>query len=250
VSLWRLEWLRLLRTRRLIALLAVYVFFGLTGPLTARYLSQILNSLGGTGGVKVEFPEPRPADGIAQFTSNASQLGLLVVILVAASALAFDARREMAVFLRTRVRGVREIIVPAYAVNAGAAVGALVAGALAAWYETAVLLGPLPFGRMLTGIACAALFLVFAVAVTAFVASLVRGALATAGVSLVILLGMAILGNLGGLHRWMPTTLFSALAGLVDGSRPADFVPAAAIAIVASAVALIGAVAFGARREL
>jgi ABC-2 type transport system permease protein len=250
MSLWRLEWLRLLRTRRLMALLAVYVFFGLTGPLTARYLSQILNGLGGTGGVKVEFPEPRPADGIAQFTSNASQLGLLVVVLVAASALAFDARREMAVFLRTRVRGVRQIVLPAYGVNAGAAVGALLAGALAAWYETVILLGPLPPGRMLLGIACAAMFLVFAVALTALIASLVRGALATAGISLAILLAMAILGSFAGLQRWMPTTLFSALAGLVDGGRPGDYLPAAGVAILASGGALWGAVNFGARREL
>ena len=101
MNLWRLEWLRLARTRRLAALIGVYLFFGLTGPLTARYLEQILGSLG-TEGVRIEFPQPKPADGIVQFMGNVSQIGLLVVVLVAASALAFDARREMAVFLRTR----------------------------------------------------------------------------------------------------------------------------------------------------
>ena len=97
----------------------------------------------------MEFPDPVPADGIAQFVGNASQIGLLVVVLVAASALAFDARREMAVFLRTRVGSVRDIMLPAYAVNTGAAVAGLVVGSLAAWYETAVLLGALPTRRML-----------------------------------------------------------------------------------------------------
>ena len=249
MNLWRLEWLRLVRTRRLLVVTGVYLFFGLTGPLTARYLSAILGRLG-TEGIRVEFPPPRPADGIAQFVGNASQIGLLVVVLVASSALAFDARREMAVFLRTRVDNVRHIVVPAYAVNAAAAGAALTIGALAAWYETAVLLGGLPPARMLAGIAYGVLFLAFAVAVVAFVAALVRGVLATAGVTLVALLGLAIVGNVTGTGRWLPTSLLSALAGLVDGTRAADYLPAAVVTVVAGAVALLAAIGLTARCEI
>ena len=166
MNLWRLEWLRLTRTRRLVALLGVYAFFGLTGPLTARYLEDILGAVD-TGGVRVELPDPRPADGIAQYVGNISQVGLIVVVLIAASAFAVDARREMAVFLRTRISGVRDVIVPAYVVTTGAAVAALLLGSLAAWYETGVLLGPPPVARMLTGIGLGALFLAIAVAAPA-----------------------------------------------------------------------------------
>jgi ABC-2 type transport system permease protein len=133
------------RTRRLFALLAVYAFFGLTGPLTARYLAEILGAVG-TEGVQVRFPEPTPADGIARFADNASQIGLLVVMLVAASALAFDARREMAVFLRTRVSRVRAIVLAAYGVSIAGAVAGLLLGSACAWYETTVLLGVPPAG--------------------------------------------------------------------------------------------------------
>lgn len=249
MNLWRLEWLRLVRTHRLLAVVGLYLFFGLTGPLTARYLSAILGRLG-TDGVRVELPPPAPADGIAQFVGNASQIGLLVVVLVASSALAFDARREMAVFLRTRVGRVRDIVVPAYVVNAAAAGTALAVGAMAAWYETAVLLGGLPPAGMLAGIAYGALFLAFAVAVVAMVAALVRGVLATAGVTLVALLGLAVIGNLTGTGRWLPTTLLGAMAGLVDGAHPADHLPAAAITVAAGAGALLAAIALTARREV
>jgi ABC-2 type transport system permease protein len=249
MNLWRLEWLRLIRTRRLIALLGVYLFFGLTGPLTARYLSQILGSLG-TEGVRVEFPDPKPADGIAQFVGNISQIGLLVVVLVAASALAFDARREMAVFLRTRIGSVRAIVLPAYAVTTGAAVAALLLGSLAAWYETGVLLGALPVARMLAGIGFGAVFLAFAVAAVALVAALVRGVLATAGVTLIVLLTMAILGNFGDLGRWLPTTLAGAAAGLVDDTSPDYYLPATVVAVVLTIAALAAAMVLGERREV
>lgn len=249
MTLWRLEWLRLVRTRRLVAVLGVYLFFGLTGPLTARYLSAILGRVG-TEGVRVEFPPPVPADGIAQFVGNASQIGLLVVVLVAASALAFDARREMAVFVRTRVESVRTILVPAFTVNAAAAVGALVLGSLSAWYETSVLLGGLPAGRMLVGIAYGSLYLVFAVATVAAVAAVVRGVLAAAGIAVTILLVLALIGNFGSLGRWLPTSLVGSLDALVRKAEPADYLPAAGITVVLVAALVWFAAAMGSRREI
>ncbi|WP_327004426.1 hypothetical protein OHA72_56910 [Dactylosporangium sp. NBC_01737] len=249
MSLWHLEWLRLTRTRRLVALLGVYVFFGLTGPLTARYLSEILGSLN-TDGVRVELPDPTPADGIAQFAGNASQIGVLVVVLIAASALAFDARREMAVFLRTRITGVRAVIIPAYTVTTGAAVAALLLGTLAAWYETEVLLGPLPVARVLAGIGFGAVFLAFAVAAVALATAVVRGVLAASGVTLAVLLSMAIVGGVDGVGRWLPTTLSGALAGIVGGAAPSSYLPATAVTVACTAAALTGAIVLGGRREL
>lgn len=249
MTMWRLEWLRLWRTRRLVAILAIYVFFGLTGPITARYLGEILQQVG-TGGVQIQFPPPRPVDGIAQFISNSSQLALLVVVLVAASALAFDARPEMAIFLRTRVRGVRDIVLPAFAITSAGAATGLAAGTAAAWYETAVLLGGVPASRMLLGFAFGALFLTFAVALTAFVAALVRGVLATAGITLVILLGMAVIGGATKAARYLPTALPTAAPGLLGATGPAHYVPALAITAAATAGLIAGAVALTGRREL
>jgi ABC-2 type transport system permease protein len=249
MTLWRLEWLRLVRTRRLLVILSVYAFFGLVGPLTARYVSQILSRLG-TGGVHMEFPTPRPADGIAQFVSNASQIGLLVVVMVAGSALAFDSRTEMAIFLRTRVARVREIIIPAYAMSTLAAIAGLIVGSVAAWYETAVLLGAPPAGRMALGMVAGALFLAFAVALTALVAGLLRSTVATIGVTLGVLLGLATVGQFGALGRWLPTRLAGAMAELVAGSDPVDYLPAAIVAVLATVACLGVATALAARREL
>ncbi len=249
MTLWRLEWLRLLRTHRLLVLVGLYLFFGLTGPLTARYLRQILDRLG-TDGVRVEFPPPQPPDGIAQFVGNASQIGVLAAVLVAGSAMAFDARREMAVFLRTRVSSVRQIIIAAYALNTAAAAAAVIVGSSAAWYETAVLLGPLPIWPMAAGMAYGALFMAFVVAVTALMASLVRSTAATAGLTLAVLLSLALLASLGAWARWLPTTLSNALAGLTAGASPASYLPAAAVAMVSCVVCVTAAVVLSGRREL
>ena len=46
MNLWRLEYLRLRRTWRGPGLTVIFLFFGVLGPITARYIEQILTSFG------------------------------------------------------------------------------------------------------------------------------------------------------------------------------------------------------------
>ena len=123
MSLWRLEWLRLVRTRRWLALAAIFLFFAVVGPLTARYLGEIVERFGGE--IEVTVPEPLPIDGIVQYVGGAFQLGLLVAVIVAAGSLTLDANPEIGIFFRTRVRNVRRLLVPRYVVSAAAVVAHL-----------------------------------------------------------------------------------------------------------------------------
>lgn len=239
MNLWRLEWLRLVRTHRLTGLVAVFLLFGFTGPLTARYLEELLRRFG--GGVEVRLPAPGPADGMAAYVDNGQQLGLLVVVLVAAAALAFDAQHESAAFLRSRVRSMWQLVLPKVAVNALAAAGAFALGALAAWYETAVLLGGLPAAATLAGIAYVAVYLAFAVALTALTAALLRGVVGTAVAALAVLLLFGLVESLGILADWLPSHLVGSLHVLARGGDPGQFLPAAAVTLAFGTLAAAAA---------
>jgi ABC-2 type transport system permease protein len=86
---WRLEWLRLTRSARGVALIAVYLFFGLLGPVLARYMSEILRHA--QSNLTITARAPEPVDGFTNFVSQVNQTGLVVVVVVSAGALAFDA---------------------------------------------------------------------------------------------------------------------------------------------------------------
>lgn len=247
MTLWRLEVARLVRGRRLVALLGVFTFFGLTSPLLARYMDTILERFGGE--VTVTVPDPVPADGITQYLANATQIGLLVVLVTAAGALAFDAKPELAAFLRSRV-SIPRLVVPRYVVATAAACSAFAIGALAAWYETHVLLGPVPAAGMLAGIGFTWVYLAFAVAVVALCAGLTRSTLMTVLASAGLLVGLPVLGLVPALHPWVPSTLVGALDGLARGAQVGDYLRAAGVAVVASAGLLMAAVALLRRREL
>jgi ABC-2 type transport system permease protein len=245
---WRLEWLRLTRTPRAIALAGVYLFFGLLGPVTAKYLQDILNRA--QSGIQVIVAHPTPKDGIANYISQAGQTGLVIVVVLAASAFTFDARRGLATFLRTRASSMWQLIAPRFAVSAAAAVAAYTLGTLAAWYETALLLGPPPAGAMLEGLLCGSVYLVFAVSVAAAAASVARGTLAAVGVTVAVLLGLPLLGLAGPLHTWLPSTLLTAPVALLAHANLGDYLPALATAAAASALLLALATSRLARREV
>ncbi len=251
MTLWKLEVLRLVRTRRIVALLGAYVMFGLLGPLTARYLAEFLDLAGADlAGATIVLPDPVPADGMIQYVSNASQLGTLVAVVVAAGSLAFDAIPEMGVFLRTRVANVAAILAPRLVVVTVATVAAFILGSLTAWYETWVLIGPLPAGPILAGIGFGALFLLFVVALVAAAAGWAKNVLGTVMAAVVILLVMPILGVADSVARWVPTHLSGALAELPGGAAASDFLPATVVTLTATAGLIWLAIAGARRREL
>lgn len=245
---WRLEWLRLTRSARGVSLLGTFLVLGLVGPVLARYLPSIVGHA--QEGVTIIVPPPTPADGLANYLDQANQIGLVVAVVVAAGALAFDSRPGLSTFLRTRVDRMWDLLAPRFTVTAVAVVLAYLVGALAAWYGTVLLLGHLPPGAVLAGLLCEAAYLVLVVAVVAAAASFVRGTIGTVGLSLGVLLLLPLLGLVHAVHDWLPSSLTSAPVELVGTATLSTYVPALVVSVVATVLLLVLAVARLGRREV
>lgn len=249
MSLWRLERLRLFRTLRWVALLASYLVFGVGMPLLTRYQQALFRNLGGE--VRVIAPEPTPTQSIAAYLSNAMQVGLLVSVLLAAGSLAFDAKAEVAAFLRTRSTSMWRLLLPKYATNAVAVATAYLAGLVAAWIGTVVLIGSTPLATVPVGGGYGALYLGFAIAVVALAAGLARSVIGAGGIALAVLIAMPIAGQvLPWLEPWLPSTLVGAPTAIADGGSAGPFLRAAVVAAVGVPTVLWGAVRLLARREV
>jgi ABC-2 type transport system permease protein len=242
MTLWRLERLRLLRTHRWMILFGVFAFFGVLGPLTGRYFNELIARAGGD--ITIIAPDPRPVDGILQFVSNTSQLGMLAVVVVAAAALAFDSHPERAAFLRTRVPRAGRLVLAPYLVTTVATVAALLLGTAFAWTLTVVLLGPLPVGAMLAGTAYGAVYLAFVIALVAAVAGFVRSHVATILASVGLLLALPLAAMVGSVRPWVPSELLLAVVGLLEGEAPGTYLRATLAAVLATG----GLLALAARR--
>jgi ABC-2 type transport system permease protein len=248
VSLWRLERIRLFRTLRWVGLLASYLVFGITMPILTRYQDVLFRNLGGD--VQVILPPATPPQGIAAYLQNAMQIGLLVSVLIAAGSLAFDSRPEWAAFLRTRSPSLAGLVLPKFAVNAAAAALSFVAGLAAAWAGTVILIGSLPVAALLAGAAFGALYLAFAVAVVACAAGATRSVIGAAGLTVVVLIALPILGEIPALEPWLPSRLVGSPTAIAEGESAAEFLRATAVTVASAAALVLGSARLLARREL
>lgn len=156
----------------------------------------------------------------------------------------------MGVFLRTRVRHVREIVWPRYLVASAAVAGSFALGSVAALYESTVLMGSLPFGGWLLGTLLGCLYLAFVVAVIAAIAGKVQSVLVTAVTTIGVLLVFPLIGIAPAVGEWLPSHLVGAIDGLVRGDAAGDYLAATAITLALTALALWLAVHWAAQREL
>ena len=249
---YRNEIRRMTRTHSLAGLLAFFVFFGAASPLLTFFLPDLLASMEGMEGVDPGMadllPEATPVAAIGSYVENGQTLGVLFVLLVAAAALALDGSPGRSTFYRVRVSGPAALVLPRFAVPAAAASASYTVGALVAWAVTLLLIGELPLGATLAGAVLTGLFLVFAVAVTALVASRAGGLLSTVGFSVAALVLLLLLGQLPVVGEWSPTTLVAAQAALPAGAPATDFLPAAVSTLAGTAALLALAVrGFGTR---
>jgi ABC-2 type transport system permease protein len=248
MTLWRLEWLRLVRTGRALALVLTFSFFGLLSPPLARYRDELLRSVG--NGLTIQAPPAAPADGLVNYVSNSAQIGLLVFALVAAGALAFDAHRETAIFLRTRVRHPRDLLIVKYAVTVLAGIVAFDVGALLTWAGSVALLGSLPAGGVLVGIALLDVYLAFFAAVVAAVATRTASVVAAAVIALALALSLGVIGVIPSVGPWLPSHLIGSLAELAAGGGAVGYGRALVVTVVVTAGLLTLAARQVDRREI
>lgn len=215
MNLWSLEWVRLTRTGRVLILLAVFFAFGLIGPLSVKYLPEILDAAG-AGDAIGTLPPVAPEPAMSSFLGNALQIGLLAVAFVGAAALAIDAKPEVSVFFRSRA-SIRDIIAPRFVFNAGAAVVAFAVGVITAAVTSGILIGWPDAGATIIGSLLVALYLVFAVALIALLGSLVRKVPATALLTIGILIVLSIIGLLEPVAPWLPSYLIGGFEAIIAG---------------------------------
>jgi ABC-2 type transport system permease protein len=213
VGAWRLELVRLWRTRRAVALGATFVILGLGIPVLTYYLPDLVKHAG--NGVKIIAPRQTPADAIEGFASNGAQLGTLVVAIITASSVAIDAHPVIAAFYRTRVQRPAFLLLPRYLTVTAASITALALGTLGAWYETEILLGHVNVGALLGGLGLQALWICFVASVVTLATTTTRSVASAVGLSIAALLALALLGNFSSASSWVPTRLSASSADLL-----------------------------------
>jgi len=212
MNLWtalRKEIMEQWRTSRLLVLGAVLLLFGLTSPLLAKYTPELLKLVPGAEQFAALVPPPTILDAVAQYVKNIGQFGVLLAILVSMGSLAVEKERGTAALMLVKPLPRASFLLAKFLALALSFALALALSALAGYYYTLVLFGPLDAGAWLALNALLGLEMLVYVALTLLFSTLLRSQAAAAGLGLGALLVLSLIGGLPTLGNAMPGTLVS-----------------------------------------
>jgi len=246
----RKELLESWRTYRLPVVAGLFLVVGLTSPLLAKALPEIIRATAGDQLPGLNVPTPVPADAVDQLWKNLAQFGALAAIILAMGAVATERDRGTAAFILSKNVS-RGAFLAAKAIAIGAVLAlAVVLAAVVGWIYTTILFEPLPVGGWVAMAALAWLGLAAWAAMT-FLGSTVTGsAAAAAGLGFLALLVLSITGAIPNVGQFTPGGLAVPAVMLAVGARVeiADVLVPVISTIVVIALALGGA-AFSFRRQ-
>ncbi|NLM46543.1 MAG: ABC transporter permease [Firmicutes bacterium] len=89
------------KTYKLLILLVVFAVFGITNPLVAKLLPEILGSLVADG-ITITMPKATAYDAWTQFFKNATQMGLILTVILFSGVLSSELSKGTLVILLTK----------------------------------------------------------------------------------------------------------------------------------------------------
>ena len=248
----RKELLESWRTLRIPIIGGLFLLVGLTSPLLAKFLPQIIEAAAGDQVPSFPIPTPVMADAAAQLWKNLAQFGTFAAIILAMGAVSGELDRGTAAFVlsKTATRGAF-LAAKVVAIALVLAIATLLAVAVG-WIYTAILFEP-PAIEGWIGFAALAWLGLCAWAALTFLGSTATGSTAAAaGIGFVAFLVLSLLSAIPTLSQIGPGGLATPALALATGTTVTAgdvLIPVlTTVALIAAALAL-AASAFR-RREL
>jgi ABC-2 type transport system permease protein len=213
------------RTSRLIAVAAVFVLFGILGPLTDRYMKELFDAIGSeSAGMTFQVPPPSLAGDLGQIIKNLSQFGVICALLLAMGSVAWEKERGTAGMIMTKPAS-RGAFLAAKLTAISLTLGlAVVLGCGLGYLYTALLYPSVfPLGGYVAMAAILWWTLVIFAAVTMFGSTVTRSAIAAAGLAFLVFIVLGILVTVPVIGPWSPLALLTPASHLALGEAAGNF---------------------------
>jgi ABC-2 type transport system permease protein len=234
------------RSYRLLATLAVFAFFGLGSPLTAKLTPEIVRMVGAGQGISFTLPAPTAADAVAQFVKNLSQIVLLVLVFLASGAVVTEKEKGTFPFLLAKpVSRASVILAKLLGLWLPAILGVALSACCCLLY-TEVLFGMIDAYAFLRASLLLLAHMLTFVTTTLFFSAVSRSQALAGVLSFLSWVLLASLGMLGRFSDFLPGRLVS--VALMPAGAASSWEPLAGSAVIVAA-SVIGAVLAARRWE-
>ena len=209
--LFRKELLELRRTYRGFIILVLFVFFGLTSPLVAKILPDLMEAL--VEDMIIQLPEPTWLDAFMQYFKNLIQLGLLALILTTMGTVAEEKAKNTALLVLARPVSRHTFVWAKFlAVTVVLAAATLISYA-ACYYYSWVLFRPFPIALTLQATLLFFAYALFITALTVCASSWAQSGATAGGLAVA---GFFLASTLPSLHRVFARYSPGALSNMIN----------------------------------
>jgi ABC-2 type transport system permease protein len=205
------------RTNRWLVVAVVALLFGLTSPLLARYIRELLQLAAGDQVAGIPMPDPTIASALAQYLKNVSQIVFLLGILVSMGASVAERERGTAAMVLSKPVSRATFLLVKYAGLLIVVGSAMALGAVGAYYYTLVLFSAPPLGAYLALNALAFVYLALLMAITLLASTLLRSQAAAGAVGFAAFVLLSLFGALPGAGAYLPPALLTWAGHLATG---------------------------------
>ncbi len=198
--LFQKEWRENTRNFKIVWIPLIFIFFGITEPVTNYYLPQILEAVGNIPeGAMFPFPEFTPAQILMSTMGQYQFIGMLVLVLGFMGTISRERKNGTGTLIYVRPISFLSYFLSKWKVVSIIALGSVWLGLLAAWYYTELLFGNVPASDFFAFAGTYSVWILFVISIVlAASAWLPTGG--AAGVSLVLVLIIQIVDSLLGTY--------------------------------------------------
>lgn len=80
IAFLKKEFREMIKTPKLVIILSVFLFFSIIGPLTAKYMNEIIATFASE--IEINFPDPTHIQSWEQFYSNTTSISMIVFLIM------------------------------------------------------------------------------------------------------------------------------------------------------------------------
>ncbi len=245
----RKELLEQWRSYRLVVAVAVFVFFGLLSPLTAKLMPEVFKLLPNGEVLAKLIPAPTARDAVAQYIKNANQFAIILAVLMAMGAVAIEKDKGTAALMLVKPMPRGAFLAAKFAALSLTFVTSLALAGVACYYYTFLLFEALPLTGWLAVNGLLLLSTLLYVALTLLCSSLGKSQAMAGGLAFGLAILLAVLGTLPGVSQYTPGQLLAWAEALVLGGPASGWI-ALWVTAGLTLAALFGAWAIFARQEI
>lgn len=236
------EFLEQRRTSKLLIFLAIFFIVGLISPLFAKYTPELLKMIPNMppdmAALLSKMPIPTMKDAIDQYAKNASQFGVLLVIVLTMNGIAQERERGTAAMLFSKPVKRSAFILSKWLAGMATVAAGVIISAIACAIYTTLLFSVLPAGKYLVFNLFLLLFLGVYLSIALMSSALARSQTMAAAIAFGLLVILLVWSTLPYISDFSPIGLLNWGSVMLTGSST-TYWPALVISLALVGVSLL-----------